>query len=229
MTTTGPVRCAIWARVSTAEQHAANQLAALRKVAADKGYVIAAEYVTEDSAWGRGSGTNGKGAKFDQARAELRQGAHQGAYSVVLVWALDRLSRRGYSDLSALLAGLRDDGCEVWSQQEPWLHSVGPFGEIVVHMLAWIAQQESQRRSERTKAGIERRRAAGLPVGRQPGSADKARRKRAGYISRHEEMTEAERAEHGRLISEGRRRQLDLDRQRAAEERSRSAAGDLDA
>ena len=83
---------------------------------------------------------------------------------MVMVWALDRLSRRGYGDLSGLLTALSADGCEVWSEQEPWLHTVGPFGEIVVHMLAWMAQQESARRSERVKAGLERRRAEGKPV-----------------------------------------------------------------
>ena len=50
MTTT---KAAIWARVSTSDQHTGNQLDHLRKIAAAKGLEIAAEFVTEDSAWSR--------------------------------------------------------------------------------------------------------------------------------------------------------------------------------
>ncbi len=46
-----------------------------------------------------------------------------------------------------------------------------------------MAQQESCRRSERTRAGLERRQAKGKPVARQPGARDKAPRKRAGYVT----------------------------------------------
>lgn len=49
-----------------------------------------------------------------------------------------------------------------------------------------LADEESQRRSALTKAGIARRKAAGLPVGRQPGAADKKPRKRSGYVARWE-------------------------------------------
>jgi putative DNA-invertase from lambdoid prophage Rac len=197
-----PQRCAIWARVSTAEQQTASQLDVLRKVAAARGWQVAAEFVTTDSAWGKSAG-NGKGGEFDKARAALAAGAHQGTYSVVLVWALDRLSRRGYGDLSGVMAGLASDGCEVWSCQEQWLTNLGPLGELVLHMLAWMAQQESERRSERVKAGMARRKAAGLPVGRQPGSADKGKRKRAGYVSHWEGLTDAERAARGARVADG--------------------------
>ena len=37
----------------------------------------------------------------------------------------------------------------------------------MVSFYAWVAEQESRRRSERAKAAVERRRRAGLPVGRQ--------------------------------------------------------------
>ena len=47
----------------------------------------------------------------------------------------------------------------------------------------WMAKQESDRKSERIKAGVARRKAEGLPVGRQAGAADKKARKRAGYVA----------------------------------------------
>jgi DNA invertase Pin-like site-specific DNA recombinase len=58
--------------------------------------------------------------------------------------------------------------------------------ELLVSFMAWMAQQESLRRSERTKLGLQRRKAEGLPVGRQPGSRDKKPRKRSGYVAAYE-------------------------------------------
>lgn len=179
------VRAAVWARVSTADQHTENQLAVLREAAGQRGLTIVAEYVTEDSAWSKSS-ANGKGGEFDKARAAMLAAAHRGEISVLLVWAMDRLSRRGYRDLDTVLRQLAADGCEVWSHQEPWLQTVGPFGEIILHVLAWVAEQESRRRSERTRAGLARRRdREGLPIGRQQGAKDKpeTKRKRSGYVS----------------------------------------------
>jgi DNA invertase Pin-like site-specific DNA recombinase len=46
-----------------------------------------------------------------------------------------------------------------------------------------MTQQESRRKSERIRAGLERRRAEGKPVGRQAGAVDKKARKRSGYVA----------------------------------------------
>jgi len=53
----------------------------------------------------------------------------------------------------------------------------------------WMAQQKPRRRSERIKAGLERRKAQGLPVGRQPGAVDKSKTKRSGYVARYEKAS----------------------------------------
>ena len=67
----------------------------------------------------------------------------------------------------------------------------GRFGVLVVWSLDRIvrngAERESARRSERTRAGLARRRAEGKPVGRQPGVKDKKARKRSGYVAAWEE------------------------------------------
>ena len=51
---------------------------------------------------------------------------------------------------------------------------------MLVAFAGWMAQQESRRRSEPIRAGLERRQAEGKPVGRQPGSADNKPRRRSG-------------------------------------------------
>lgn len=170
-------KCAIWARVSTDRQHTENQLAELRRWAESKGLNIAAEYETEDSAWTAPKG-NGKGAEFDRKRADLLNGARLGHYSVILVWAIDRLSRKGIEDTLATMRRLYEQGAEIWSHQEGWLVTTEPrMRELLVSFMAWVAEQESARRSERIKAGLARRRAEGKPVGgRKSGSRNKKRR-----------------------------------------------------
>jgi putative DNA-invertase from lambdoid prophage Rac len=45
--------------------------------------------------------------------------------------------------------------------------------DLLLVITGWVAQMESKRRSERTKAGMARARAAGKHVGRPKGSSDK--------------------------------------------------------
>ncbi|HLQ54628.1 MAG TPA: recombinase family protein, partial [Streptosporangiaceae bacterium] len=85
----------------------------------------------------------------------------------------------------------REAGVRVISLQEPWTDVSGETQELLTAVMGWVAQMESRRRSERTKAGLERRRREGLPVGRQPGAKDTRPRKRSGYVARWEREREA--------------------------------------
>jgi DNA invertase Pin-like site-specific DNA recombinase len=185
------VKCAIWARVSTNEQFTANQLSELREWAAARGLVVAEEFVIEDSAWA--GGDVGKGRAFDAARAQLLAGARHGRYTVVLTWAIDRLSRKGIEDTLATMRRLSEAGATVWSRQESWTEDLkNPhMRELFLAIAAWMAKMESDRRSERIKAGLARRKAEGLAVGRQAGAVDKKPRKRSGYVARWEREREA--------------------------------------
>ena len=170
-------RAAIWARVSTKEQENENQLAALRDFAKRRGFDIEVEYVLEESAW------NGKHqAQVNQAL----QDARLGRYQVLLVWALDRLSREGVEAMLRTLRQFRERGAQVISVQEPWTEAMGEAGDVVLAIVAWVAQMESKRRSERIKAGLVRRKREGKPIGRLVGAVDKKKRKRSGYVARWE-------------------------------------------
>jgi DNA invertase Pin-like site-specific DNA recombinase len=175
--------CAIWARVSTEEQHTENQLAVLRKWAEARGLTVAAEFITEDSAWQTGNGSKGK--EFDAKRLALLNGARAGEYTFCLTWAVDRLSRRGIEDTLATLRRLTEAGCIVASHEEPWAEDLRDphMRELFLAIAAWMAQMFSARRSQATKAGLARRKAQGLPVGRQPGAVDKQPRRRASYVA----------------------------------------------
>jgi len=179
--------CAIWSRVSTADQHTANQLAVLRAWAADLGSPVAAEYVTADSAWTQPA-SSAKGQEFEAQRAAMLAGVRSGKHPLVLVWTIDRLSRKGSEDMLRCLRLLAEAGADVRSHQEPWLNTADPFArEILLGVFATIAKYESVRRSERIRAGLARRKAAGLPIGRQAGAKDKGKRRRSAYVASWED------------------------------------------
>src|SRR5438128_1801742 len=63
----------------------------------------------------------------------------------------------------------RGSGVELRSLREPWLHSIGPVGDIVVAVLAWVAQQERERIRDRVIAGLERAKRRGTKSGKAIG------------------------------------------------------------
>jgi DNA invertase Pin-like site-specific DNA recombinase len=171
-------KAAIWARVSTADQETENQLGQLREWARNRGFAVVTEYVLEESAY------TGKHRK--DLRAALDD-ARLGRYQVLLVWALDWLEREGVEATLRLLRQFRERGVMVWSMKESWTETSDPrMAELLGAIFAWMAAEESRRRSERVKAGLERRRRQGLPVGRQEGAKDLKPRRRSGYVARWE-------------------------------------------
>lgn len=84
-------------------------------------------------------------------------------------------------DALRIIRMFRERGVAVVSVQEPWPNGLDATTELLTAIAGWVAAQESKRRSERIRAGIARRRAAGLPVGgRQIGARDLRPRRRRG-------------------------------------------------
>lgn len=152
------MRAAIYSRVSTAEQSADNQLEQLRAYAATQGWGITAEYLDTDS-----------GAHYDRPGfQQMLAAARQRRFDVLLFWSLDRLTREGAARTLDILNRLHSWGVRFRSFTEEYLDSCGLFADAVVAILAAIAQQERQRISERTRAGLERARKQGRRLGRPP-------------------------------------------------------------
>lgn len=179
------MRAAIWARVSTDRQETENQVRQLRELADRRGLEVVEVYYVEASAW--------KG-KHRSDRERALQDARAGRYSVLLVWALDRLAREGPLDTLQVVDRFARLGVQVVSKQEPWTEAAGELRDLLLAIVGWVARFESARRSERTRAGLERVRAEGKAIGRRAGSRDKQRRKRSGYVARWERPGERERA-----------------------------------
>jgi DNA invertase Pin-like site-specific DNA recombinase len=176
------MKAAIWTRVSTGEQDASNQLPAIQSYAEGRGLEIVHTYTVQESAW-RGAHQTALGQVYAQARA--------GMFSVLLVWSLDRLSREGVAATLEIINRLAQYKVKVWSIQEAWTEVGGPLQELLLSITAWVARQESERRSERTKAGLERARANGKALGRPAGAKDKKRRKQSGYFARWADRRES--------------------------------------
>ena len=104
--------------------------------------------------------------------------ARKRKFESVLVWALDWLSREGPLAILSLINRLKICGVRVLSYQETWTEAPGELGELLFAIAGWVSRMESQRRSERTKAGLARVVAKGKKLGRPKGSKDQRKRKR---------------------------------------------------
>ena len=113
--------------------------------------------------------------------AKLVQDARRRKFDVVLTWSLDRLSRLGAAAILNLVNTLKP--VKVYSHEEAWTETPGIAGDLLFAISGWVAEMESQRRSERTRAGLARVKAQGRRLGRPPGSKDKRRRKRRQWFA----------------------------------------------
>ena len=173
------MKAALYLRVSTTEQNVDNQLPALEAYANSRGWQIVETYRENESAW-----RAGHQRELAWLLADIRGGKRK--YDVLLIWALDRLSRQGIGPLLQLINSFEVYGCHAVSVNENWTHpDAGPMREMFIAMSAWAAKFESDRRSERTKAGLARAIANGKKLGRPAGKKDKGKRKRTGYLLRY--------------------------------------------
>lgn len=171
------MKTAILTRVSDPDtQTTENQIAPLEAEAERRGYEVVRRYNFGASAF--------QGA-HKRALEEMFADARSGRFNVILVWALDRLSREGALATLEIWHRLANLGVTVVSLQEPWVEVSSDFKDVLLAITGWVARMESERRSERTKAGLERARASGKQLGRPPGSKDTKKRKRSGYYARY--------------------------------------------
>lgn len=158
------LKAAIYARVSTDDkgQDTANQTTPLASYAERRGWPVVHVYTEEESAW--------KGGHQKELSRALED-ARRGRFNVLLVWSLDRVSREGPLAILKLVDRLGRYRCQIISLQESWTEAPGELFPLLLALAGWVAEQESKRRSERTKAGLARVRATGKHIGR-PSLAD---------------------------------------------------------
>ena len=156
------MKAAIYARVSTKDQDNQNQLLQLRQFAGSQDWEVTAEYCDEVS------GSTSQRPQF----VKMFEDASRHRFDVLLFWSLDRLSREGVLETLQHLNRLTGYGIGWRSYTEMYLDSTGIFRDAVIGILATVAKQERVRRSERTRAGLERARAKGVILGRKRVTVD---------------------------------------------------------
>jgi len=153
------MRVALYVRVSREEQDSVNQLSQLQGFAAGLGQVVK---TYDDCATGK----NGDRPAFRQ----MLEDAARRRFDLVVFWALDRLTREGPLRTLLYLEQLASSGVRFKSFTEPMLDTTTPVGELLIPILSWVAKQERQRISDRTKAGLETARRKGKKLGRPVGT-----------------------------------------------------------
>jgi DNA invertase Pin-like site-specific DNA recombinase len=166
------MKVAIYARVSTEDQTTENQIRELDDWTKRRGWEIVTIYRENETAWKAG---------HQKEWARLKADARMRNFDAVVVWALDRVTRQGVSYLFQQIQALHQYDVKLISMQEAWLESIGELTDVFVALIGFIASYESKRRSDRTKAGMDRARAEGKHIGRPKGKKDTTPRERIGY------------------------------------------------
>lgn len=146
----------VYVRVSSKSQSEASQLPDLKRWAKAQAEGIAWEH---DKFTGRTMARPGW--------SRVWAGIQAGAVKRVVIWRLDRLGRTA-RELAALFDELIRRDVTLVSLREGFDLST-PGGRLFAHLLASVAQYETEVRSERQLAGIAEAKAAGVKFGRPKG------------------------------------------------------------
>src|ERR1700692_1483832 len=155
-------RAALYARVSTVDQHLETQLLDLRQMAKHRDHEIIREYTDTIS------GTKSKRPGLEQLLADA--GRHR--FDIVLVSAFDRVARNVRHFLE-VLDELNHLGIEFVSLREN-IDTGGPLGRAMVVIVGAIAELERSLIVERVRAGMRRAKLEGRHIGRTPLGFDRA-------------------------------------------------------
>jgi DNA invertase Pin-like site-specific DNA recombinase len=148
---------AIYARVSTPDQHVETQLYDLRKLATQRGFEVSREYCDRGI-----SGSKAKRPGLDALMADARRGE----FAIVLVAAFDRIARSTRNFLE-IVDELNELGIEFISAREA-IDTTGPMGRMFITLIGSIAELEKSILVERIRAGMRRARMEGQRLGRAP-------------------------------------------------------------
>jgi DNA invertase Pin-like site-specific DNA recombinase len=150
-------RAAIYARVSTSDQHIDTQLFDLRTFAEQRGYSVVAEYTDV--------GVSGSKARRPGLDSMLND-ARRRKFNIVLVAAFDRIARSTRHFLQ-VVDELEHLEIEFVSRREN-IDTSGAMGRMFLTIISCIAELEADLIKERIRAGMRRRKLEGFRLGRAP-------------------------------------------------------------
>ena len=150
------MKVAIYVRVSTRKQDETNQLPYLREIAKNRGYEVYREYSDEASA----RDSNRPGWK------DLMGDASKHMFDAILVTKLDRVMR-SLVQLNITMSNLQIYGVKLICADIGELDCSTPMGKVQMQIIGAIAEWEREIIVQRTKEGIEARKAKGIHMGRK--------------------------------------------------------------
>lgn len=156
-------RAALYARVSTFEQHPESQLLDLRQLAEQRGWQIVETYIDHGI-----SGTRARRPALDKLMAD----AARHRFDVVAVAGFDRMAR-SVRHLLDVLDELHRLGLEFISLREN-IDTGGPLGRAIFVIVGAVSELERSLIVERVRAGMRRARLEGQHIGRRPLDLDHA-------------------------------------------------------
>ena len=168
------MKVAIYARVSTAKQTAESQLEPCLEFCKKHKLDVYDSFIdTDKSAY-----HNVKRKAYEKVKFLVQTGEIDG----VVVWAFDRWTRRGPKDMRGTFQFFDFHNATIYSVKEYWVEKIsdmGSIGEVVKPLLydlfAWMAEQESIRRSERVKTSEKFQKAKKKGKVGRPGISNEAR------------------------------------------------------
>jgi DNA invertase Pin-like site-specific DNA recombinase len=150
-------RVALYLRVSTDGQTTENQRLELERVAQQRGWAIAAQFVDHGI-----SGAKGRDKR--PGLDALLKAATRGQFDIVAAWSVDRLGR-SLQDLIAFLNELHAAEVGLYLHQQA-VDTTTPSGRAMFGMLGVFAEFERALIRERINAGLARAKAKGKKLGR---------------------------------------------------------------
>jgi len=180
----GGKKVAAYIRVSTVGQNLAGQRAEISRWLSGNG--ISPESVV----WfiDRESGDTLARPGFEK----LQKAIFAGEIGTVVVWKLDRLSRKLREGLD-VLCDWSDKGIRVVAVSQQ-IDLSGTVGRMIAAVLLGIGEMEQSTRRERQRAGIEAAKARGVYLGRKPGTTKAAKNRARALLEKgltHGEIGEA--------------------------------------
>ncbi|HJX54009.1 MAG TPA: recombinase family protein [Polyangia bacterium] len=148
------MKAAVYLRVSTDKQSEANQEPDCRRLCEARAWEPIFYREVQS------------GAKKRPVWDRLKDDVRTGAVRAVVFWALDRTGRNRVQ-IAHDLGELFRFSAQVASVKDAWLDMpAGPMRDLLVQIMAWVAEGERSRLVERTNAGLARARLLGHRLGR---------------------------------------------------------------
>lgn len=150
------MKVAIYVRVSTKKQDETNQLPRLREMAKNRGFEVYGEYSDEASA----KDANRPGWQ------DLTLDASNHLFDAILVTKLDRVMR-SLVQLNITMDNLKTYGVKLICADMGEIDPTTPMGKVQMQIIGAIAEWEREIIVQRTREGIEARKAKGVHLGRK--------------------------------------------------------------